>query len=64
MEYLKAENEIYGLDIIDPEKDGVVRTFSWTDVDAGVVPAMDAIIHLAGKVHDTKISLLLKFILR
>ena len=27
VEYLKAENEIYGLDIIDPEKDGVVRTF-------------------------------------
>lgn len=26
--YLKAENEIYGLDIVCPEKDGVVKTFS------------------------------------
>ena len=53
-EYLKSENEIYGLDIISPEKAGVVKTFSWDDLDAGVVPAMDAIIHLAGKAHDTK----------
>ena len=54
VEYLKTENEIYGLDIVSPEKDGVVKTFSWDDIDAGVVPAMDAIIHLAGKAHDTK----------
>ena len=54
VEYLKAENEIYGLDIVSPEKAGVVKTFSWDNLDAGVVPAMDAIIHLAGKAHDTK----------
>ena len=54
VEYLKSENEIYGLDIVSPEKAGVVKTFSWDDLDAGVVPAMDAIIHLAGKAHDTK----------
>lgn len=54
VEYLKAENEIYGLDIVSPEKTGVVKTFSWDDLDAGVLPAMDAIIHLAGKAHDTK----------
>ena len=54
VEYLKSENEIYGLDIISLEKAGVVKTFSWDDLDAGVVPAMDAIIHLAGKAHDTK----------
>ena len=54
VEYLKSENEIYGLDIVSPEKDGVIKTFSWDDLDAGVVPAMDAIIHLAGKAHDTK----------
>lgn len=54
VEYLKSENEIYGLDIVSPEKDGVVKTFSWDDLDAGVVPAIDAIIHLAGKAHDTK----------
>lgn len=54
VEYLKAENEIYGLDIVSPEKAGVVKTFCWDDLDAGVVPEMDAIIHLAGKAHDTK----------
>jgi len=54
LEYLKSENEIYGLDIVSPEKAGVVKTFCWDDLDAGVVPAMDAIIHLAGKAHDTK----------
>lgn len=51
---LKEENEIYGLDIVAPEKDGVVRTFSWSDLDNGAIPETDAIIHLAGKAHDTK----------
>lgn len=54
VEYLKSENEIYGLDIIAPDKEGIVKTYLWDDIDAGVVPAMDAIIHLAGKAHDTK----------
>lgn len=54
VEYLKSENEIYGLDIVSPEKAGIVKTFSWDDLEAGAVPAMDAIIHLAGKAHDTK----------
>ncbi len=54
VEYLKPENEIYGLDIVAPEKDGIVKTFSWEDLEAGSVPAIDAIIHLAGKAHDTK----------
>lgn len=52
--YLAPSNEIYGLDIVAPEKEGVVKTFSWEDLDAGQVPEMDAIIHLAGKAHDTK----------
>ena len=52
--YLAPENEIYGLDIISPEKPGVKETFSWDDLDAGRVPEVDAIIHLAGKAHDTK----------
>ena len=47
---LSKEHEIYGLDIIAPEKEGVVKTFSWDDV----LPEVDAIIHLAGKAHDTK----------
>lgn len=51
---LKGEHEIYGLDIVAPMKEGVVRTFSWDDLDEGRVPPVDAIIHLAGKAHDTK----------
>lgn len=70
VEYLKKDNEIYGLDIVAPEKEGVVRTFSWDDLempeqvghdgksqaghDDGILPEFDAIIHLAGKAHDTK----------
>jgi nucleoside-diphosphate-sugar epimerase len=46
--------EIYGLDIVAPEKNGVKKTFSWNDLDNGAVPQVDAIIHLAGKAHDTK----------
>jgi nucleoside-diphosphate-sugar epimerase len=46
--------EIYGLDIVAPEKKGVKKTYSWSDLDNGVVPQVDAIIHLAGKAHDTK----------
>ena len=45
---------IYGLDIISPEKTGVAQTFSWEDLDAGRIPEVDAIIHLAGMAHDTK----------
>ena len=52
--YLSPSNEIYGLDIIAPEKEGVVKTYSWDDLDAGRVPDVDAIVHLAGKAHDTK----------
>ena len=52
--YLAPENELYGLDIIAPEKAGIEKTFSWDDLDAGRVPEVDAIIHLAGKAHDTK----------
>ena len=52
VEYLKSENEIYGLDIVANEKPGVVKTFSWDELDA--MPEFDAIIHLAGKAHDTK----------
>ena len=52
VEYLKSENEIYGLDIVTNEKSGVVKTFLWDELDA--MPEFDAIIHLAGKAHDTK----------
>lgn len=52
--YLSPSNTIYGLDIIYPEKEGVAKTYSWNDLDAGQVPPVDAIVHLAGKAHDTK----------
>lgn len=49
---LSKEHTIYGLDIIAPAKEGVVKTFSWDELEA--VPEVDAIIHLAGKAHDVK----------
>lgn len=47
-------HEIYGLDIVAPAADGVAHTFSWEDLESGTMPEVDAIIHLAGKAHDTK----------
>lgn len=55
VKYLAKENTIYGLDIVQPQKDGVMCTFSWDalDVENGL-PEIDAIIHLAGMAHDTR----------
>lgn len=56
---LREHHTLYGLDIIAPEKEGVVRTFSWSDIETTSfpmqhLPQFDVIIHLAGKAHDTK----------
>lgn len=52
---LSKEHDIFGLDIVDPIKDGVKFTFKWDDLDKEkMIPDVDAIIHLAGKAHDTK----------
>ncbi|GHT85853.1 nucleoside-diphosphate-sugar epimerase [Bacteroidia bacterium] len=54
---LKERHSIYGLDIISPAKEGVIKTYSWDDVGAlraTPLPDIDTIIHLAGKAHDTK----------
>lgn len=52
---LKEHHTLYGLDIVAPQKEGIVRTFSWKDIEAAQnLPQFDAIIHLAGKAHDTK----------
>ena len=52
---LSKEHLIYGMDIISPIKEGVRFTFSWDYLDKpGEIPEVDAIIHLAGKAHDTK----------
>lgn len=50
----KDVHQIYGLDIVSPVKDGILKTFSWTDLDHDVMPDFDVIIHLAGKAHDVK----------
>ena len=52
--YLAPKNEIYGLDIVAPNKDGVLKTYSWEELENNSVPEVDAIVHLAGKAHDTK----------
>lgn len=54
VEYLAPLHKIYGLDIIYPNKIGVEKTYSWEELDSNTIPAVDAIIHLAGKAHDTK----------
>ena len=52
---LSKDNIIYGLDIVSPVKEGVRYTFSWDYLDKeDGIPEVDAIIHLAGKAHDTK----------
>lgn len=51
---LSAHNTLYGIDIVFPAKAGVERTYRWEDLEKNVVPQADAIIHLAGKAHDTK----------
>ena len=45
-------HKIIGLDIYQPEKEGVERIFGWDEL--GKIPQVDAIVHLAGKAHDTK----------
>ncbi|HEX7585613.1 MAG TPA: NAD-dependent epimerase/dehydratase family protein [Prolixibacteraceae bacterium] len=48
---LKAHHAIYGLDIVSPQKEGIVKTFGWNELEQ--IPSVDLIIHLAGKAHDT-----------
>lgn len=51
---LSSQNTIYGLDIVTPFQKGVVKTYTWDELDNVDFPQIDAIIHLAGKAHDTK----------
>ena len=60
---LSKRHKIYGLDIINPSREGVIHTFSWEELDEvqgatfkvqGAPVDIDAVIHLAGKAHDTK----------
>ncbi len=49
---LRNNHTIYGLDIVHPQIDGVIKTFRWSEIDS--LPAIDIVIHLAGIAHDTK----------
>lgn len=56
---LKQQHTLYGLDIVTPDKAGVAKTFTWEELEkvsttSLQLPVFDAIIHLAGKAHDTK----------
>jgi len=51
-------HKIYGVDIYQTAIEGVVRIFGWKEL--GKIPPVDAIVHLAGKAHDTKIKCLAK----
>ena len=55
---LKLEHKIFGLDIISPEKDGIIKTHRWNELES--LPEIDVIIHLAGMAHDTKNQTLAK----
>ena len=54
VESLSKVHTIFGLDIVNPIRKGVNYTFSWDDLVKDRIPEVDAIIHLAGKAHDTK----------
>lgn len=43
---------LYGIDIRQPKVEGVIQTYSWDELQN--IPKVDAIVHLAGKAHDTK----------
>ena len=49
---LKTQHTIYGLDIMFPQKEGIVKTYGWSELEQ--IPLIDIVIHLAGKAHDTK----------
>lgn len=51
---LSPNHIIYGLDIVSPQKEGVVETYSWNDLERDDFPEIDAVIHLAGKAHDVR----------
>lgn len=52
VEAFMSIHTLYGLDIKLPRKDGVQRTYQWEELNE--IPAIDVVIHLAGKAHETK----------
>jgi len=51
---LANSHQLYGLDIVFPEKKEIIKTFSWNNLAVIDSYNIEAIIHLAGKAHDTK----------
>jgi len=51
---LKEQHTLFGLDIVSPNRNGVLRTFGWNELKS--IPKVETVIHLAGKAHDTKNS--------
>ena len=51
---LMDQHLIYGVDVVFPKVKGVVKTYSWIDIENKNLPVVDVIIHLAGLAHDTK----------
>jgi nucleoside-diphosphate-sugar epimerase len=49
---LRQHHTLYGLDIVSPPTEGVAATYSWKELSQ--LPPVEAIIHLAGKAHDTQ----------
>jgi len=49
---LKNSNSLYGLDIIQHNKEGIIKTYKWNQLND--IKEMDIILHLAGKAHDVK----------
>ncbi len=63
MKALKEENEIYGLDIVAPEKDGVVKTYSWDDLGKGIFRRWMPLFIWRGRRMIRRINLRRRFIL-
>lgn len=51
---LSSDHDLYGLSSSNEQMEGVKKIFTWDQLDKGEVPTPDAILHLAGKAHDTK----------
>lgn len=51
---LSGKHRIFGLARTADEMAGVDKIYTWSDLDNATLPEVDAIIHLAGKAHDTK----------
>lgn len=52
VEKWKEHHILYGLDINQAPKEGVKAIYSWDQLEE--IPSVDALVHLAGKAHDTK----------